>query len=184
MDTSDGRSERLLVHAAVERHGAPESLLIGGLGVGYSLTEAVLVESLDRIVVAEVEPVLVDWHRRFFSSRTGDALADERVEVILDDVACVLAASAATFDVVCLDTDNGPNWTVTEANRRLYTAAGLRPAVAALRPGGVLAYWSAHPVEAFAALLREHLSEVQRHDVPVALGRAAPDVVYVGVRPS
>ena len=184
MDTSDGRSERLLVRAAVERHPAPRALLIGGLGVGFSLAEAVLLRSLQRIVVAEIEPALVEWHRRFFTDLTGAALADPRVEVTIGDVAAALAGSAETYDVICLDTDNGPDWTVTECNRGLYAEEGLRSTVRALRPGGVLAYWSAHPVDEFESLLREHLTDVRRHDVPVALDRAAPDVVYVGVRPT
>jgi spermidine synthase len=183
MDTSDGRSERLLVRTAVERHHGPTTLLIGGLGVGFSLAEAVQIESLERIVVAEIEPALVDWHHRFLTGVTGTALADPRVEVTVGDVAALLASWPETYDVICLDTDNGPDWTVTEANRGLYAADGLRRTVGALRPGGVLAYWSAHPVDAFESLLREHLTGVSRHDVPVALDRAAPDIVYLGQRP-
>jgi spermidine synthase len=182
MDTRDGRSERALVREAVTAHGSPRDLLIGGLGVGFSLDEAVAQTELITIDVVEVEPVLVDWHRTFLAARTSDALADPRVRVVLADVAVHLTGHPAAYDVVCLDVDNGPDWTVTEANAGLYDEAGLGRCLAALRPGGVLAVWSASPAPTYEALLRGHLDDVRVLTVEAYVERGGPDVVYLGRR--
>jgi spermidine synthase len=183
MDTRDGRSERALVDEALGTHGAPRSLLIGGLGVGFSLCAAVAHAALERIVVVEVEQRVVDWHATHLAHLTAAALADRRVEVVVADVGEVLAASQETYDVVCLDVDNGPDWTVTDDNTRLYAAEGLGQVHRALRPGGVLAVWAARPVPGFESRLREQYDRVRLVEVPPAVPRAAPDVVYLARRP-
>ena len=186
MDTHDGRSERLLVRAAVEHHeaqgGPPRRLLLGGLGVGFSLVAAVELASLTRIDVVELEPALVRWHPRPLATLSGHALADERVRVVLGEITDHLARCPASYDIVCLDVDNGPAWTVTDGNAGLYGDHGTALAVSALTPGGVLAVWSAAAAPAYQARLRRHLSDVRRIDVPVATPRAAPDVIYLGRR--
>lgn len=186
MDTRDGRSERLLVTAAVEHleghGGSPHRLLIGGLGVGFSLAAAVRHAGAVRIDLVELEPALVAWHSRHLRHLTGPALADERVRVVLGDIADHLARCPASYDVVCLDVDNGPAWTVTDANAVLYGDAGTDRAVAALVPGGVLAVWSAAAAPDYEQRLRRHLTDVRRIDVPVATPRAHPDVIYLGRR--
>jgi spermidine synthase len=188
MDTRDGRSERLLVRAALDAHPSPRRLLVGGLGVGFSLVEAVAEAGLAAIDVVEIEPDLVAWHRTHLRRVTGGALADPRVRVVVADLRDHLAAvgkggSGGRYDVVCLDVDNGPDWTVFEGNAELYAAAGLEQALAALGPGGVLAVWSAHPSRPFEALLRGRLSDVRVETVGVHLDRGEPDVVYVGRKP-
>jgi len=188
MDTRDGRSERLLVRAALDAHPGPGRLLVGGLGVGFSLVEAVAEAGLTVIDVVEIEPDLVTWHQTHLRHVTGAALADRRVRVRVADLRDHLAAVAVDepsgrYDVVCLDVDNGPGWTVFEGNAELYAAAGLEQALAALGPGGVLAVWSAHASRAFEALLRERLSDVRVETVDVHLARGEPDVVYVGRKP-
>lgn len=182
MDTRDGRSERLLVREAVTAHGAARSLLVGGLGVGFSLDEAVGLPGLTSVDVVEIEPVLVGWHRTHLADRTADVLADPRVRVLVADVADHLAGHPATYDVVCLDVDNGPDWTVTEANASLYGAAGLARCLGALRPGGVLAVWSANAAPTYEALLRAQLDDVRVVTVPAYVERGGPDVVYLGRR--
>lgn len=182
MDTRDGRSERTLVREAVAAHGRARHLLLGGLGVGFSLVEAVGVGGLTTIDVVEIEPALVGWHRRYLEARTSDALADPRVRVVVADVADHLAGRPATYDVVCLDVDNGPDWTVTAANVALYSKAGLDMCLTALRPGGVLAVWSAAAAPTYEALLRAHLDDVQVLAVQAYVDRGGPDVVYLGRR--
>jgi spermidine synthase len=182
MDTRDGRSERSLVREAVTAHGTARDLLVGGLGVGFSLDEAVRLPGLTAIDVVEIEPVLVAWHRTHLADRTAAAFADPRVRVQVADVAGHLAARPGAYDVVCLDVDNGPDWTVTDANAGLYGEKGLAQCVGALRPGGVLAAWSANPVPAYEALLRAHLDDVRVVTVPAYVERAEPDVVYLGRR--
>src|SRR5579875_3796861 len=143
MDTTDGRSERLLVRAALDRHPAPRSLLIGGLGVGFTVDEAVRDSRLERIVVVEVEPDLVRWHRSHLAAVCPGILDDERVEVVVADLYDVLRSDATRYDALCLDVDNGPGWTVFDGNAAFYDDAGVRLLADRLDPGGVLAVWSA-----------------------------------------
>jgi spermidine synthase len=183
MDTSAGSSERALVHEALAAHPAPASVLIGGLGVGFSLCAAVAHDRLERIVVVEIEQRVVDWHATHLAHVTADALADARVTVTVDDVHGHLDRHPVAYDVVCLDVDNGPDWTVTDDNTRLYAPGGIDHAGRALTPGGVLAVWSAARSTRFEALLRERLSDVRTIEVAVDVPRAEPDVIYLGRRP-
>jgi spermidine synthase len=173
MDTRNGRSERLLVTAALDAHPAPRSLLIGGLGVGFSLAAAVQDTRLERITVAEIEPTIVDWYERELG---GTAQQDPRVTIRIGDV----ADQSGSYDVICLDVDNGPDWTVTESNSSLYDDAGTALLASRLTPGGVLAVWSAHHVPSYEDLLRRYFPVVRVLTVDVPRGE--PDVVYVAVK--
>jgi spermidine synthase len=188
MDTRDGRSERLLVRTALDAHPRPGRLLVGGLGVGFSLVEAVSQSGLTAIDVVEIEPDLVAWHSTHLRHLTAEALADLRVRVVVADLRDHLRGCASgarrRYDVVCLDVDNGPGWTVFEGNAELYAPAGLALALDAIEPGGVLAVWSAHGSPQFEALLRDRLDDVRTETVDVHLARAEPDVVYVGRKPA
>lgn len=181
MDTRDGRSERLLADAALQRHGNPRDVLIGGLGVGFSLVAALGDERVQRLTVVEIEPALVEWHATHLRAFSRGLLDDPRVTVVVADLATHLARAPAAYDVVCLDVDNGPDWTVTPDNAALYDDAGTRHVVAAARPGGVVSVWSASAVPDYERRLREVLDDVTVLEVPVARGE--PDVVYVGRRP-
>jgi spermidine synthase len=174
MDTRDGRSERLLVTAALDAHPEPRSLLIGGLGVGFSLAEAITDARLEQISVVEIEPTLVDWYE---TELGGSAHRDPRVEIVIGDI----ATHDGSYDVICLDVDNGPDWTVTDANTDLYDDAGTAALRRRLTTNGVLAVWSAHEVAAYEELLRTHFRDVQARTVDVPRGE--PDVVYVASRP-
>jgi len=182
MDTRDGRSERALVTAALDARPGARRLLIGGLGVGFSLREAVVARTLERIDVVEIEQHLVGWHATHLRHLTGDVLADPRVHVVVADVLDHLSVSTETYDVICLDVENGPAWTVTAANTALYASSGVALAAAALRPGGVLAVWSAHRSEPYAGVLAGELDDVRAVEVEVRLARGEPDVVYLGAR--
>ena len=187
MDTRDGRSERLLVRAALATHPRPRRLMVGGLGVGFSLVEAVADPRLTAVDVVEIEPDLVVWHASHLRHITGDALVDPRVRVVVADLRDHLAAVATgevpRYDALCLDVDNGPGWTVFEGNAELYAAAGLERVLDAIEPGGVLAVWSAHESQPFEALLRDRLDDVRAETVDVHLDRGEPDVVYVARKP-
>ena len=191
MDTSDGRSERLLIDAArdalaaVPRAPAPH-VLIGGLGVGFSLAHAAADPFWGRITVVEREPAIIGWHRDGplapLAPLSREALADPRTEVVAADLLRYLDETCATFDALCLDIDNGPGWTVTEDNEGLYSQAGLASCARALRPGGVLAVWSAQPSREFEQTLRNAgFRAVRTEEIPVA--RGVPDVVHLAVRP-
>ena len=180
MDTRDGRSERLLVEAALGRHDAPRDVLLGGLGVGISLLAALADTRVRRVTVAEIEPALVEWHATHLRPFSRGAIDDPRVRILVGDLAVHLATAASSYDAVCLDVDNGPDWTVTGGNDALYGEAGTRLVVNALRPGGLLSVWSAKASPEYEARLRRHLDDVAALEVPVPRGE--PDVVYVGRR--
>ncbi|MEU7483293.1 spermidine synthase [Streptomyces sp. NPDC042319] len=184
MDTSDGRSERLLVDAALAAlpdDRARPSVLIGGLGVGFSLARAAAEPRWGRIAVVEREAAVVDWHRSGpLDAVSGPALADPRTEIVPADLVAYVrdGAGAETFDALCLDIDNGPDWTVTEDNDSLYSPAGLAACRDRLTPGGVLAVWSAQPSASFESTLRNvGFSEVRTEEIPVV--RGVPDVVHL-----
>jgi spermidine synthase len=185
MDTSDGRSERLLVDAAFNAlDGRPEpGVLIGGLGVGFSLAHAAADRRWGRVTVVERERAIIDWHLDGpLSALSSQALADPRTHVLEADLVGYVNETSDTYDALCLDIDNGPAWTVTDDNHSLYSAAGLASCARVLRPGGVLAVWSAQPSPEFEATLRNAgFQQVRTEEVPVA--RGVPDAVHLAVRP-
>jgi spermidine synthase len=131
-------------------------VLIGGLGMGFTLL-AVLksVGRESRVIVSELVPEVVEWHRGPLSVVSGGALDDPRVTVRTEDVARVLREERNGFDAVLLDVDNGPVGLTSKKNDWLYSRAGLKAAHAALRPGGMLAVWSAGPDAAFTWRLQQ-----------------------------
>jgi spermidine synthase len=177
MDTRAGESERLLVRAALDRLARPADVLIGGLGVGFSLAEALRSSRTRTVTVVEREPAVIGWHATHLRPYSGGALDDARVRVERADLPAWLSSTRETYDVLCLDIDNGPEWTLTEGNAALYGPAGLELLAGRLRPGGVLAVWSAGAAPAFEARLGEWFTGVSALAVPVARGE--PDVVYL-----
>ena len=130
-------------------------VLIGGLGMGFTLGAAL--EHLGpqaHVVVAELVPAVIQWNRTHLADLAGRPLEDSRVTVREGDVGSVIKEKAAAYDAILLDVDNGPEGLTHEGNDRLYTLRGLESAKAALRPGGVLAVWSAQPDKAFTKRLR------------------------------
>jgi len=118
-------------------------VLIGGLGLGFTLRETLdLLGPQARVVVAELLPELVKWNREFLGHLTDHPLGDKRVVVKSHDVRQVIGASPNTFDAILLDVDNGPNAMTHGGNAQLYSPAGIRQAIRALRPDGCLAIWS------------------------------------------
>ncbi|MFJ3581033.1 spermidine synthase [Streptomyces sp. NPDC090127] len=186
MDTSDGRSERRLVDAAMDALGGRTglSVLIGGLGVGFSLAHAAADPRWARIAVVEREQAIIDWHREGpLAAISGAALADPRNVILHTDLVTYLHDSPDTYDALCLDIDNGPDWTVTDGNQSLYSAEGLASCAGHLNPGGILAVWSARPSADFEESLRNAgFSGVRTEEIHVA--RGVPDVVHLGVRPA
>ena len=179
------QSEVSLAAEAIARAGSPKRVLVGGLGMGYTL-RAVLerVPSDARVTVAELVPELVDWNRTHLASLHDRALDDPRTEIAVIDVLALLRRSPRAFDVVVLDVDNGPEAVTTEDNQRLYSDAGVRASWDALSPGGVLGVWSAGPSEPYAKRLARagFLTEVVR--VPVRKGARAMHVLFLGSKPA
>jgi spermidine synthase len=182
MDTRDGRSERALVREAVA--GLRDArVLIGGLGVGFSLDEALRTPAVAGVVVVELEPAVVEWGRTHLRGHGGGGLDDPRVRPVVADLSDALETLDGPFDAICLDVDNGPGWLVHERNRRLYADAGLRRIHGLLRPGGRLTVWAAAADADFEGRLRDCFDTVRSVAIPVP--RGPDDVVYVAaVSPS
>ena len=176
MDTRNGESERLLINAVLGRLPESAQVLVGGLGVGFSLAEAVRSPGVT-VTVVELEPAVIRWHRTHLRSCSAGALDDSRVRVECTDLLDWLRGTPETYDAICLDIDNGPDWTVTDGNSELYGAAGLDLVAGRLAPGGVLAVWSANASPAFETRLRTRFPTVEVRAVPVPRGE--PDVVYL-----
>ncbi|MFF7246232.1 spermidine synthase [Embleya sp. NPDC008237] len=209
MDTRAGTSERLLVRTALDALGDGTDLriLVGGLGVGFTLREALTDARVAQVTVIEREPAVVRWGTGPLAPFSGHALADPRVRVVTSDLvawvhsgvggpvagaaggpggeagggpgaeAAAEEESPERFHALCLDIDNGPDWTVTDGNASLYDDAGLAALRARLLPGGVLTVWSAAASPAFTERLRQHFARVSVRRVPVPRGE--PDVVFV-----
>jgi len=136
--------------------GRPNSLvLVGGLGLGFTLKGLLARSSRGaKVQVAEIIPQVVEWNRNLLPDLNGRLLDDPRVEVVLRDVWTVIAsADSAQYDVVVLDTDNGPTAMVQKQNARLYSFKGLLQLARALKPHGSALFWSARPDAVFAERL-------------------------------
>ena len=150
-------SEQALATLACKRIEAVKRphLLIGGLGMGFTLRAALAVLGSEaRIVVAELVPAVIAWARGPMAEIFGDSLGDPRVSIRSADVVEVIQSHAASFDAILLDVDNGPEGLIRRANDALYDSKGLKAIRRALRPNGVLAVWSSGSNPAFSKRLR------------------------------
>lgn len=151
-------SEKALGVMTCQRLGSRPAprLLIGGYGMGFTL-RAVLAElgADASVVVAELVPEIIDWARGPMQAMTDGCLDDPRVQIRLGDVAAAIRIGKGEYDAILLDVDNGPDGLTRQANDGLYSARGLATARAALRPGGVLAVWSAGADPAFTRRLAQ-----------------------------
>lgn len=150
-------SEDALATLACERiaHVSAPRVLIGGLGMGFTLAAALGALGADaEVVVAELVPEVVDWNRGPLGGAAGYPVNDPRTRIHIGDVGQLLKDSPGTFDAIMLDVDNGPEGLTRKENDWIYSRAGLAAAQAALRPDGVVAYWSAGQDPTFTERLR------------------------------
>jgi spermidine synthase len=140
--------------ARLSRVAAPR-VLIGGYGMGFTLRAVLgVVGPKAEVTVAELVPEILAWARGPMAAVAAGCLDDPRVRVVEADVAEAIADAAGGYDAILLDVDNGPDGLVRAENNRLYAPRGLAAARAALRPGGVLAVWSAAPDARFVTRLK------------------------------
>jgi predicted membrane-bound spermidine synthase len=177
------RSEDLLAGVAcAPLAGRPRPrVLVGGLGMGYTLRAALdALPGAAEVTVVDLNAVVVDWCRGPIAALSGRAIEDPRVKVLVADVAQVIAnAPAASLDAIVLDLYEGPHEATSRETIRLYGRAALKRARTALRPGGVLAIWSEQPDRSFAAHLRAAGFAVEHHRG----GKGSRShIIYVGIR--
>jgi len=165
---------------ATVRHAASPRVLIAGLGMGFTLRAALdVLPPGARVVVAELNPVVVEWCRGPLAAATGEAIRDPRVELHLGDVAALIAAPPAPFDAILLDLYEGPNDASQGRNDPFYSVAALARSRAALTPGGVLGVWAEDADAPFAKRFAAAGFEVTTR----SFGRGGRrHVVYLGSR--
>jgi spermidine synthase len=159
-------------------------VLIGGLGMGFTLRAAQAATSSDaRLIISEIVPELADWAGQHMAEVFGDCLSDHRVEVRTGDVGATIRAERGEFDAILLDVDNGPDGLTVAGNDALYNEAGLKAARRALTAGGVLAIWSAAPDQAFAKRLSRCGFDVSEHTVRAGrTKRGARHTIWIALR--
>jgi len=180
-------SEEELATLAIARITRPKPrMLIGGLGMGFTLRKALAELPVDADVeVAELVPAVVHWAKGPLAHLYGDSLSDPRVHILECDVSDMIRTARSDYDAILLDVDNGPDGLTRKSNNKLYSPTGLGFAEEALRPGGVLALWSAAPDPKFTRKLRDTGFRVEEIIVRAASGgRGARHVVWVATRPS
>jgi spermidine synthase len=178
-------SEEALATLVADRIGARGGrYLIGGLGMGFTLVAALkALPASASIVVAELVPKIVSWARGPLAHLFGGSLEDARVSLRIRDVHDVIVEERGGFDAIMLDVDNGPDGLINIANERLYCNWGLRAAYDALRPGGVLAIWSAYTDPDFFARLQKAGFEVEEVRMDAEGGQENPHhVIWLAVR--
>jgi len=153
MATYGGVSERELVRALLSLIEKPRSVLIGGLGVGYSTQEALRWPTVEKVTVVELSASVARWNRTYFSSKNGNCLSSRRVELVIGDFVRYIRECPYSYDAIVCDTDNGPDWLFTEGNAWLYGREGLYAIRTVLAPGGAVSIWSiSHSPDFFRVL--------------------------------
>ncbi|CAM5761688.1 spermidine synthase [Labrys miyagiensis] len=166
-------SEEALATMARERIGTRERprLLIGGLGMGFTLRAALNCFPADAvIVVVELVPAVVTWARGPLASVFGSCLDDPRVSIEIGNVGRAIH-SGRRFDAILLDVDNGPEALTIRSNELLYQSDGLVAASRALTPKGLLAVWSQGPNPSFSRRLMKCGFTVEEVKVRANKGR-------------
>lgn len=155
-------------------------VLVGGLGMGFTLAAALGALGADaRVVVAELVAEVVDWNREFIGGPAGHPLDDPRTEIYVGDVAQLMRDQPGSFDAIMMDVDNGPEALIRLENDWLYSPAGLAATRRALKLNGVLAVWSASPDRWFTARLEMAGFEVDLQMVrPHRLGKGARHYIW------
>jgi spermidine synthase len=174
-------SEEALAEVGIPTGAAAPRVLVGGLGMGFTLRAALdAVPARGEVVVAEISDAVVEWNRGPLAELAGAPLADRRVAVHVGDVG--EAIRGGRFDAILLDVDNSPHALTRPGNDALYSERGLAAARKALRPGGRLAVWSAVRAPAFERRLRRGGYQVSVHSARARGDRGgASHVIYVGV---
>jgi spermidine synthase len=183
MSSRQHGSEEALGALALGRAARLRTILLGGLGLGFTL-RAVLdrAPASARVVVAELAPALAAWNRGPVAELAGRPLEDPRVRLQLGDVHGRIAEARGAFDAILLDVDNGPSALAHGGNDRLYGMQGVRACRDALADGGVLATWSAGPDERYLARLGRAGLEAEARAVPAREGDGARHVVFLAVK--
>lgn len=182
MASYNERSEKAVATLAIEPMAEERRamrVLIGGLGMGYTLQAVLSHDGIQAVDVVEIEEHVINWARRFFGELNGHALSDPRVRLIQMDLGHYLFQTKETYDAIILDVDNGPTWLALESNQRLYE----RPALARIRElltdGGVLTVWAAERCPDFWKRLEEVFGQAEEITVQEVDRRGRPTDYFI-----
>ena len=176
MSTRMRFSEEQLAELTLDRlETTSPHILIGGYGMGFTLRAALArLGSKGRVTVAELVPEIIEWAKGPMAQVAQGCLDDPRVSLRMGDVRDAIAQGSATYDAILLDVDNGPDGLVRPENDAIYANAGLAAAKRALRPGGILAIWSAAPDPRFTRQLSRAGFDVDPAEVRARPGGKGP----------
>ena len=149
--------------AHLSTHESPR-VLIGGLGMGYTLRQTLdMLGPGASVVVSELLSAVADWNREYLKELNSQPLDDKRTRLIIGDIIPLIAQSSGQFDAILLDVDNGPSAVTDSGNQRLYSHAGIQACRRALRKSGSLAIWSSEPSKTFEQILMKCGFHVRRY---------------------
>jgi spermidine synthase len=182
MSTRNRRSEEELARIACAELSLGARVLIGGLGMGFTLRATLDILSPDsRVTQVELIPEIVEWNRGPLGDRSGHPADDPRAELVVGDVAAIIRTSTNLYDAIILDVDNGPNAMVDSANSWLYSSRGLHAARQALKAGGCLAIWSVDNPERFVGRMEASGLRTTVHRVSTReKGGGSRHVIFLG----
>lgn len=183
MDAAETSSERALAHAALDAWGevaTPLRVLVGGLGLGFTLAELQRDPRVGQITLVEIEEAVVGWHREGLIPGGPELLAEPRTTIIVDDVAATIRTTATAFDLILLDVDNGPLYLVHDQNAALYREEFLMACARALTARGVVCIWAANQAPSLGAAMESVFGAVEVISYPVRLqGRDEHYLLYL-----
>lgn len=167
MDTLETATEIELAGAALDLVADPRDVVVGGLGLGFTVQRVLADRRVEKLMVVEIEEALIGWMRDGTIPHGPALLADQRVKVVNTDILMAIAEARSTYDLILLDVDNGPGYLVHEGNARVYERAFIARCRDLLNPDGVLVIWSAAQAPELLATMREVFgtADEQAHDV-------------------
>jgi spermidine synthase len=173
MDTHETSTEIELASAALQMVEHPRRVVVGGLGLGFTLQRVLADLGVEEVRVVELEEALVRWMRDGTIPHGREILADKRVQVVIGDISMVIAEARSTYDLVLLDVDNGPGYLVHDGNAGVYELEVVAGAHRMIDPGGALVVWSADPAPALHEVMTVVFGSCTEHAFDVALGDRA-----------
>lgn len=182
MASYNERSEKALATLAIEPLAGERPvlrILIGGLGMGYTLQAALDYDGIQAVDVVEIEEHIISWAERFFGELNGHALSDPRVRLIQMDLRDYLLQKEETYDAIILDVDNGPTWLALESNQRLYEKSTLVRIKDLLTEGGVLTVWAAEKCPDFQKKLEEVFGQAEEITIQETDRRGQPTDYFI-----
>ena len=185
MASYNDRSEKLLARAVLDRLPSTTDgyrILVGGLGMGFTLQEVLACPDVHHVVVVEIEQAIIDWNRRYFNRLNGGVLNDPRAVVVRSDLFDFVHATRGRFHGILVDVDNGSNWLALDDNARLYSEPTLRTIKGILTAKGMLATWSAQADRAYWNRLNHVFSHPEAIRVAETRPKAGESIIYLAAK--